>query len=57
MCWRLRYVCASLLQMDKIDSDSSGQLDFDEFLAWWQTQDPEAQRQLMMLQDVNFDDL
>ena len=43
--------------MAEIDSDGSGELDFQEFLAWWQKQDPEAQRQLMLLQDVNFDDL
>ena len=43
--------------MDDIDSDGSGQLDFKEFHAWWQTQDPEAQRQLMMLQECNFDEL
>ena len=43
--------------MAEIDSDGSGELDFGEFLAWWQKQDPEAQRQLMLLQGVNFDDL
>ena len=43
--------------MQEIDKDNSGEVSFEEFLAWWQKQDPEAQRQLMMLQALNFDDL
>ena len=43
--------------MAEIDEDGSGELDFDEFLGWWQTQDPEAQKQLEMLMDLDFDDL
>jgi hypothetical protein len=43
--------------MLEIDKDGSGEVEFEEFLAWWQQQDPEAQKQLMMLQDLNFDDL
>ena len=31
--------------------------EYEEFLAWWQAQDPEAQKQLMMLNEMNFDDL
>jgi hypothetical protein len=49
-----RVYCA---QMREIDTTGDGELDFDEFLVWWQKQDPEAQKQLMLLQDVNFDDL
>ena len=43
--------------MAEIDEDGSGEIDFDEFLGWWQSQDPEAQQQLAMLMDLNFDDL
>ena len=43
--------------MQEIDKDGSGEVSFEEFLAWWQKQDPEAQKQLMMLQALNFDDL
>jgi uncharacterized membrane protein len=43
--------------MQEIDKDGSGEVEFEEFLGWWQKQDPEAQKQLMMLQDLNFDDL
>eukprot|EP01047_Picozoa_sp_COSAG01_P074367 COSAG01_NODE_12407_length_1745_cov_15.771567_1_plen_89_part_00 len=28
-----------------------------EFLSWWQMQDPEAQNQLAILQNLSFDDL
>ena len=43
--------------MAAIDQDGSGEVEFGEFLAWWQEQDPEAQKQLMMLNELNFDDL
>ena len=43
--------------MKEVDQDGSGELDFGEFLAWWQKQDPEAQKQLMMLQGLDFDEL
>jgi|EP01047_Picozoa_sp_COSAG01_P044075 hypothetical protein len=43
--------------MDEIDVDKSGELDFAEFLSWWQMQDPEAQNQLAILQNLSFDDL
>jgi hypothetical protein len=33
------------------------QLDFEEFLGWWQQQDPEAQKQLQLLQEMSYDDL
>ena len=43
--------------MFDIDVDGSGEVEFAEFLEWWQGQDPEAQKQLMLLQEINFDDL
>jgi hypothetical protein len=43
--------------MNAIDLDGSGEVEYEEFLAWWQAQDPEAQKQLMMLNEMNFDDL
>ena len=43
--------------MAEIDEDGSGELDFDEFLGWWQNQDPEAQKQLELLMELDFDDL
>ena len=42
---------------EQVDDDGSGYLDFDEFLVWWQNQNPEAQKQLELLMDLNFDDL
>ena len=41
--------------MAEIDADNSGEVSFEEFLEWWQRQDPEAQKQLMMLNSINFD--
>ena len=38
--------------MADIDSDGSGEVDFTEFLQWWQMQDPEAQNQLRLLHQV-----
>jgi Ca2+-binding EF-hand superfamily protein len=40
--------------MRAIDSDGSGELDFGEFLRWWQTQDAQAQKQLLLMQQVDF---
>jgi hypothetical protein len=43
--------------MTALDTDGSGELDFDEFLQWWLAQDTEAQKQLMQLQQLSFADL
>jgi uncharacterized membrane protein YgcG len=43
--------------MAEIDKDGSGEVEYEEFLVWWQGQDPEAQKQLMLLNELNFDDL
>eukprot|EP01048_Picozoa_sp_COSAG05_P015844 COSAG05_NODE_1961_length_3777_cov_28.309407_3_plen_419_part_00 len=43
--------------MQEIDKDGSGELDFKEFLAWWERQDPEAQKQLQILHDLHVDEL
>eukprot|EP01047_Picozoa_sp_COSAG01_P092468 COSAG01_NODE_23832_length_803_cov_1.051355_1_plen_57_part_00 len=40
--------------MFEIDADGSGELDFGEFLKWWQKQDKDAQKQLMQLSELNF---
>ena len=41
-------------KMAEIDLDGSGELDYDEFLDWWQSQDQLAQEQLMKLQALDF---
>ena len=41
--------------MAEVDADGSGELDYGEFLVWWQQQDQEAQDQLMKLSAINFD--
>ena len=43
--------------MRQLDRDGSGEVDYREFLVWWQQQDPDAQAQLNALADLNFDDL
>ena len=43
--------------MAEIDKDQSGELDFNEFLGWWQRQDPEAQKQLEILRGLQVDEL
>ena len=43
--------------MAEIDKDQSWELDFKEFLGWWQRQDPEAQKQLEILRGLQVDEL
>jgi Ca2+-binding EF-hand superfamily protein len=40
--------------MIDLDKDGSGSVDFEEFTIWWQTQDVEAQNQLMALNALDF---
>ena len=44
--------------MSAMDSDGSGEVEYNEFLEWWVRQDPEAQRQLRLLTSLgDFDKL
>ena len=44
--------------MGAMDSDGSGEVEYNEFLEWWVRQDPEAQRQLRLLTSLgDFDKL
>jgi Ca2+-binding EF-hand superfamily protein len=43
--------------MSEIDTDNSGELDFSEFQKWWLRQDPEAKRQLAIINEIDFDEL
>jgi hypothetical protein len=38
-----------------LDADGSGDVTWSEFFAWWQSQDPAAQAQLMLLNELSFD--
>ena len=38
-----------------LDRDQSGEVTWDEFLKWWQAQDPTAQAQLKLLSELSFD--
>ena len=40
-----------------IDRDGSGDIDWREFWMWWQSQDPAAQAQLLLLNELSFDSL
>eukprot|EP01052_Picozoa_sp_SAG31_P038571 SAG31_NODE_5179_length_2697_cov_2.142802_3_plen_265_part_00 len=40
-----------------MDKDGDQTVDFDEFVAWWESQDPKAREQLRMLEELNFDEL
>lgn len=39
----------------ELDRDKSGEVTWDEFLKWWQAQDPTAQAQLKLLSELSFD--
>jgi hypothetical protein len=41
----------------ELDTDESGEVSFDEFMAWWQRQDVEAQQQLLALKQLDFSSL
>ena len=41
----------------EIDRDGSGAVDWGEFWLWWQSQDPAAQAQLLLLNELSFDSL
>ena len=49
------FVLSQNAAMSEMDGDMSGEVSLPEFEAWWDKQDPEAQEQLLLLDDISFD--